>query len=339
MGAGPYPPPSRRYVQWCTSSPATPTLPAASPFAPGAACCCAFASRARFRNGPRRPVGLPGPGQEGYRAHGLPAISTYEGLPYHPKEVTTGGFEWIYEHLGLYQVDGGNLVPHARSRHHRLQIHRLVPRPSGEDDLKMLAWSDTALQGKGATSTGTFEHPQLGTARKSVAGTKSTPFATRRRTCWRRKLPASPTGCYRCAHPSPKLELVHARIENRRWHLPRAGGVPKYRTFAHLRRQTGRPKANPRAGQHPHTPRRRQPRFRRSIHAGELEGRAYNTPWSAASGPIPPHGRPRQAQWVVRAPDQECRGRGGAPRKAGASACRLAGLKRPEPNQRQVLFI
>ena len=42
-------------------------------------------------------------GAKGTELTGYPAISTFEEFRYHPKEVTTGGFDWIYDHLGLYK--------------------------------------------------------------------------------------------------------------------------------------------------------------------------------------------------------------------------------------------
>jgi murein tripeptide amidase MpaA len=67
-----------------------------------------------------------------HRAHRLSRDLVYEEFRYHPKEVIGGVFDWVYEHLGMYSWVVELLEPDARSRHHQLQVHRLVPRPSSQ---------------------------------------------------------------------------------------------------------------------------------------------------------------------------------------------------------------
>lgn len=112
-------------------------------------------------------------GKNGTEITGYPSVSTYHDFRYHPREVISGVFDdWMYDHLGVYawtceiwsaQRHAGitegfdkNTKPGQFkfidwSREHPL-----------EDDLKMLAWSDTELEGKGHVAWYPFEHPQLG---------------------------------------------------------------------------------------------------------------------------------------------------------------------------------
>ncbi len=61
---------------------------------------------------------------------GYPNISIFHDFKYHPKQVITGGFDWIYEHLGAVLLDGGDLGAGERGRHQGLPLHRLVSRAS-----------------------------------------------------------------------------------------------------------------------------------------------------------------------------------------------------------------
>lgn len=112
-------------------------------------------------------------GKKGTEITGYPAVSVYHDFRYHPKEVITGVFDdWMYDHLGIYAwtceiwspqrqagiTEGfdGATKPGAFKFIEWGRDHPI------EDDLKMLAWSDSALEGKGFVDWKPFEHPQLG---------------------------------------------------------------------------------------------------------------------------------------------------------------------------------
>jgi murein tripeptide amidase MpaA len=93
---------------------------------------------------------------------GYPNLSIFHDFKYHPKQVITGGFDWIYEHLGhfFWTVEIWAPVREAGvEKYHYIEWYREHP---VEDDLKLLAWSDRELGGAGYVDWYPFEHPQLG---------------------------------------------------------------------------------------------------------------------------------------------------------------------------------
>jgi murein tripeptide amidase MpaA len=93
---------------------------------------------------------------------GYPNISVFHDFKYHPKQVITGGADWIYEHLGefFWTVEIWAPVKEAGvEEYHFIDWYREHP---PEDDLKLLRWSDRELDGEGYIDWYAFEHPQLG---------------------------------------------------------------------------------------------------------------------------------------------------------------------------------
>ncbi|MGE5096061.1 MAG: M14 family metallopeptidase [Betaproteobacteria bacterium] len=93
---------------------------------------------------------------------GYPYLSIFHDFKYHPKQVITGGFDWIYEHLGqfFWTVEIWAPVKEAGVESYKwIEWYREHP---PEDDLKLLRWSDRELDGNGYVSWYPFEHPQLG---------------------------------------------------------------------------------------------------------------------------------------------------------------------------------
>jgi hypothetical protein len=93
---------------------------------------------------------------------GYPNISIFHDFKYHPKQVITGGADWMYEHLGqfFWTVEIWAPVKEAGvESYHFIDWYREHP---PEDDLKLLRWSDRELGGKGYVTWYPFEHPQLG---------------------------------------------------------------------------------------------------------------------------------------------------------------------------------
>jgi len=111
-------------------------------------------------------------GDKGLELTGYPAISVYHDFRYHPKEVITGVFDdWLYDHLGAFgwtveiwcpQREAG--IPafgpgKPEGGYRFIDWYRDHP---ADDDLKLLHWNDTALDGKGFVPWTPFEHPDLG---------------------------------------------------------------------------------------------------------------------------------------------------------------------------------
>ena len=93
---------------------------------------------------------------------GYKNISIFHDFKYHPKQVITGGFDWIYEHLGQFFWTVEIWAPAREAGiedYHFIDWYREHP---PEDDLKLLRWSDRELEGTGYVTWYPFEHPQLG---------------------------------------------------------------------------------------------------------------------------------------------------------------------------------
>jgi len=101
-------------------------------------------------------------GRKSTELTGYPNISIFHDFKYHPKQVITGGFDWIYEHLGqfFWTVEIWAPVKEAGVKeYHFIDWYREHP---PEDDLKLLEWSDKELGGEGYIDWYPFDHPQLG---------------------------------------------------------------------------------------------------------------------------------------------------------------------------------
>ncbi len=112
-------------------------------------------------------------GKKGTDLTGYPAISVYHDFRYHPKEVITGVFDdWLYDHFGIYAWTVEIWSPQRQAGITKgfdkdtksgafkfIDWYRTHP---VEEDVKMLEWSDTALEGKGYIDWYPYTHPQLG---------------------------------------------------------------------------------------------------------------------------------------------------------------------------------
>jgi murein tripeptide amidase MpaA len=101
-------------------------------------------------------------GKKGEELTGYPALSIFHDFVYHPGQYIGGAFDWIYEHLGMFMwtVELWNPKKEA-GIDNKEWIHWFREHPV-EDDLKLLAWSDTELKGAGHVDWKPFDHPQLG---------------------------------------------------------------------------------------------------------------------------------------------------------------------------------
>ena len=101
-------------------------------------------------------------GKKSTELTGYKNISIFHDFKYHPKEIITGSFDWIYEHLGQFFWTVEIWAPAKEAGvedYHFVDWYREHP---PEDDLKLLRWSDRELEGQGYVTWYPFEHPQLG---------------------------------------------------------------------------------------------------------------------------------------------------------------------------------
>jgi murein tripeptide amidase MpaA len=102
-------------------------------------------------------------GGRGEQITGYKHVSVYHGFRYHPREVMRGAFDdWAYDQLGIYAftVELWDMIGEAGIKNREfIEWFRNHPE---EDDLKLLAWNDEQLDGKGFVNWRPFDHPQLG---------------------------------------------------------------------------------------------------------------------------------------------------------------------------------
>ncbi len=102
-------------------------------------------------------------GGRGTDLTGYPNISVYHDFRYHPKQVITGAMDdWLYDHLGIFAWTVEIWSPQRQAGIEEYKFIDWYREHPVEDDLKMLKWSDEALEGKGYVDWYEFEHPQLG---------------------------------------------------------------------------------------------------------------------------------------------------------------------------------
>ena len=240
-------------------------------------------------------------GEEGARLTGYPAISVYHEFRYHPKDVITGAFDWIYEHLGLYEWTVEIWCPMREagiSDYKYIDWFRDHPIA---DDLKMLAWADKELDGKGYIDWVKFDHPQLGEV--EIGGwDKIYSFRNPPPHLLEKEIAKFPDWLVWNALISPKLELLHAKAESIGGDAYRievavqnTGYLPSYVSKRALQRKQSRgvvgeislpPGAELIAGK------------LREV-AGELEGRAYKHTLMSFWTDTTPTADRTKLEWVV----------------------------------------
>jgi hypothetical protein len=173
-----------------------------------------------------------------------------------------------------------------------------------EDDLKLLAWSDKALQGKGHIDWYSFEHPQLGPV--EIGGwDKIYAFNNPPPHLLENEIKRFPDWLLWNALTSPRLELVHARCESLGGDSYRiavgvqnTGHLPSYVSRRALERKQSRgligeitlpSGASLVSGQ-------------LRCNAGELEGRAYKHSLVSFMSDSTPMADRAKLEWLVRGP-------------------------------------
>ena len=102
-------------------------------------------------------------GERGAKITGYRCVSTFHDFKYHPKEITTGGFDdWLFDHLGIfcYTVELWDLPTVAGIKERKfIEWYREHPH---EEDLKILQWIDQTKSPDAYVNWYPYEHPQLG---------------------------------------------------------------------------------------------------------------------------------------------------------------------------------
>ena len=104
-------------------------------------------------------------GKKGEEIIGYPALSSFHNFRYNPKSAIRGTENWFYETLGIVNWTVEYWAPHREAGvevPYADYINWWFTDHSVEDDLKLLRWSDTALDGKGYVDWYPYDHPVLG---------------------------------------------------------------------------------------------------------------------------------------------------------------------------------
>jgi murein tripeptide amidase MpaA len=102
-------------------------------------------------------------GEQGTKMTGYPNVSVFHDFKYHPKKITTGGFDtWMYDHLGVFAWTVEIWCPQNQAGIEKYKFIDWYREHPVEDDFKLLKWNDEKLGGKGYVNWYAYEHPQLG---------------------------------------------------------------------------------------------------------------------------------------------------------------------------------
>ena len=102
-------------------------------------------------------------GQKATELTGYPAASVFHEFRYDPKDNITGvADDWAYEHLGIFAWTTEFWAPLRDAGITDYKFIEWYDEHPFEDDLKLMAWNDEKLGGKGFVDWYPFEHPQLG---------------------------------------------------------------------------------------------------------------------------------------------------------------------------------
>ncbi len=116
-------------------------------------------------------------GDIGQEITGYPCASVYDAFPEtddRGRRSTSGGFiEWTYEHLGMFSfaTELWDIQSRAGIERPANDAMRTLREMTEDDGLKLLAFNDEQLGGRGLVAWQTHDHPQLGTV--EIGGWKS----------------------------------------------------------------------------------------------------------------------------------------------------------------------
>lgn len=186
-------------------------------------------------------------GDELTKITGYPSISIYHDFKYDLKETIAGASDdWLYDHLGVFAWTTEFWSPLKQAGLKDYKFIDWFYEHDTADELTLLRWSDTKLEGKGYVDWYRFKHPQLG--RVELGGWNSL-------YCWSNVPPPllekeiAPHADLAIFHASisPRLEILSVNVEsvgrarNVRLVLQNTGWLPTYVTQKALDRKAVRP--------------------------------------------------------------------------------------------------
>jgi len=241
-------------------------------------------------------------GQKGTELTSYPAISIYHDFRYHPKDITTGGFDsWLYDHLGVFAWTVELWSPQRQAGIEEYKFIEWYREHPLEDDLKMLHWSDEVLGGAGYVDWYPFDHPQLGPVElggwnRLYAFTNPPPDFLEQE--------VAPFADWLVWHLliAPRLELYEVRAKSLGDHayqvrmvVQNTGWLPTYVTKKALEKKVVRGVVC--ELELPEGATLETGKLREEL--GQLEGRAYKPVFSSASDVTEDRAK---VEWVIRAP-------------------------------------
>lgn len=242
-------------------------------------------------------------GEKGTQITGYKNISVYHDFRYHPKQITTGGFDtWMYDQRGVFAWTVELWSPIAQAGIQDYKFIDWFREHPVEDDVKLMKWNDDVLGGKGYVDWFPFEHPQLGPV--ELGGwdglhTWSNPPAS----LLEKEIRPFPEWLVWHARISPRLALRQAEAEalgggtyRLRLVVENTGWLPTYVTKKAIERKVSRGLVCEIELPEGATLRTGKPREE----PGELEGRAYKSAhldgWEESTDDR------CKVEWVVHAP-------------------------------------
>ncbi len=243
-------------------------------------------------------------GEKGTEITGYPNISVYHEFRYHPKDVISGTFDWIYEHLGMFEWTIEIWCPMREAGIKDYKYIDWFRDHPVADDVKLLKWADKELKGKGYIDWYKFKHPQLGNV--ELGGwDKIYSFRNPPQHLLEREIAKFPDWIIFQTLISPKLELVEVKAEKIgketyrvRLAVQNTGWLPSYVTKRAEQRKITRGVvaeiALPRGAE-------LVSGKEREI-CGELEGRAHKQTLMSFWTDTNPTADRMKVEWVVKAP-------------------------------------
>ncbi len=226
-------------------------------------------------------------------------------LKYHPKQVISGGFDWTYEHLGMFMWAVEIWSP---MREAGLEDYKFIDwfrEHPVEDDLKILQWVDGVVEGGGYVDWYLYSHPELGEIELGgidfMRVWRNPPFEY-----LEKEVSKFTSWLTWQALISPKLEIRHASSERInsdtfkvRLVVENSGWLPSYVTKKALEKKTVRGVIFEIEIPEDATLETGLPREE----SGQLEGRAYKTASLVFSGVVESTMDLLKMEWIVQAPD------------------------------------
>ncbi len=241
-------------------------------------------------------------GAKGTELTGYPNVSVYHDFRYHPKKITTGGFDtWVYEQMGAFAWTIEIWSPQREAGIEGYKFIDWYREHPFEDDLKLLKWSDEVLEGGGYVDWYPYEHPELGPVE---LGGWDHVFAWRNppKQFLEREIARFPKWLIWSALISPKLELMEATAKDLgegtyriRLVVQNTGWLPSYVTKKAVEKKVSRGLVCEIALPEGATLEAGEPREE----LGQLEGRAYKGAFPEDEDETDDR---IKVEWVVRAP-------------------------------------